>query len=70
VQLPFNLFDVTVWIAFMAVMLLITSELVYIYSPRFGGFAINKKRLRFAAIGMGLVFAGTVLLRMIMPSIF
>jgi hypothetical protein len=40
------------------------------YSPKFGGFAIDKKRLRFVAIGMGLVFAVTVLLRIIMPTIF
>jgi hypothetical protein len=57
VQLPFNLFDVTVWIAFMAVMLLITSELVYIYSHGLG-FAITKN-VYVLRYWHGLVFAGT-----------
>ena len=66
-QFPLSLSDISLWIAAMAIILLITSELLV--SEHFGYFSINKKRLRLLALVLGVAFMGTVLLRILSPSL-
>ena len=66
-QFPLSISDISLWIAVMAMILLVSSELLV--SEHFGYFLINKKRLRQAAIVLGAAFMGTVLLRILSPSL-
>jgi len=59
--------DISLWIAVMAIILLITSELLAPYSDRFGDFAIDKTRLRLVALILGAAFMVTVILRIFSP---
>lgn len=65
---PLSLWDIGLWIAMMAIILLVTSELIGSYSDHFGDFVIEKTRLRLAAIFLGVAFMITVLLRIAIPS--
>jgi len=67
-QFPLSMSDISLWIAVMAIILLVTSELIYSHSENFGDFAIDKTRLRLAALIFGASFMVTVLLRVIAPS--
>jgi uncharacterized membrane protein len=60
--------DISLWIAIMAIILLITSELLFSYTGNIN-FPIDKTRLRLAALILGLAFTVTVLLRVITPSV-
>jgi hypothetical protein len=51
----------------MAIILLITSELISPQSEHFGDFVIDKTRLRLVALILGAAFMVTVLLRVIAP---
>jgi hypothetical protein len=64
---PLSLFDVGLWIAVTAIILLITSELIAPYSEHLGDIVIDKKRLRIVALLLGALFMIIVLLRVIMP---
>jgi len=65
---PLSLWDISLWLAVMAIILLITSELVSYYSQYLGGIVIEKDRLRLVAIMLGASFMFTVILRvMILP---
>ncbi|MGQ9460587.1 MAG: hypothetical protein ACUVRA_05100 [Candidatus Bathyarchaeaceae archaeon] len=66
-QFPLSMSDISLWIAVMAIILLITSELISPYSEHFGDFAIDKARLRLMALILGAAFMVTVLLRVITP---
>jgi hypothetical protein len=59
---PLGFVDLSLWTAVVAIILLITSELL---SPYFGrtGIMINRRRLRFVALMVALVFLGTVAYR-------
>ena len=58
-----SLWDVGLWLAVTSLILILTSEIL-ISSPRYGGhFKIDKTRLRLAALGCGLGFLLTVLVR-------
>jgi len=63
---PLSLSDISLWLAVTAIILLITSELLYssLYSARI---MINKKRLRLVAIGVGVAFLVTVVMRVFQP---
>lgn len=63
---PLSLWDISLWIAVTAIILLVTSELMGSYSDYFGDFVIEKNRLRLAALVLGAAFMVTVLLRAIM----
>lgn len=65
---PLSTWDISLWIAVTAIILLITSELLASYSDRFGDFAIDKTRLRIAALVLGLAFMVTVVLRAFIPT--
>lgn len=60
--------DISLWIAVVAIILLVTSELISPYSEHFGDFVIDKTRLRLMALILGAAFMVTVLLRVIVPS--
>jgi len=66
-QFPLSLSDISLWIAVMAMILLVASELLV--SEQFGYFLINKTRLRLSAFFLGVAFMGTVLLRVLSPSL-
>jgi len=59
---PLSFWDISLWLAITAIILLITSELI---SPYYGrtNILINKKRLRNVALTMGILFLITVAIR-------
>lgn len=61
---PLGLWDISLWLAITAIILLITSELL---SPYYGrnNLYINKKRLRNAALTVSLFFLATVAVKII-----
>jgi len=67
VYFPLSLWDISLWIAITAIILLVTSELIGPYSDHFGDFVIEKTRLRLAALVLGAAFMVTVLLRVALP---
>jgi hypothetical protein len=64
---PLSFWDISLWIAVTAIILLVTSELIAPYSDRFGDFVIEKKRVRLVALLLGVMFLVTVILRIAMP---
>lgn len=67
-QFPLSVFEISLWIAVTAIILLITSELISSYSERLGNFVIEKSRLRMVSLLLGVAFMVTVLLRVIVPT--
>jgi hypothetical protein len=59
---PLSFWDISLWLAVTAIILLTTSELV---SPYYGktNILINKKRLKNAALTIGILFLITVAIR-------
>jgi hypothetical protein len=57
--LPLGFWDLSLWTAIVAIILLITSELL---SPYYGrtGIVLNRRRLRAVALVTGLFFLSTV----------
>jgi hypothetical protein len=60
---PLSLSDISLWFAVTAIILLITSELLLSLPEYSAQFMIDKKKLRLAALGCGLAFLFTVLIR-------
>ena len=60
-----NMWDISLWIAVTALILLVTSELLVSYSDYLGDFVIDKTRLRTAALVLGVAFMVTVVLHAI-----
>lgn len=59
---PLTLYDFSLWLAAMAIILLVASELLN-FSPEFSAkYVIDKTMLRTIAIGCGLGFAVMVLM--------
>jgi hypothetical protein len=57
---PLTLFDISVWLAITTIILLITSELLN-FSPEYSSkIPVDKTRMRFAGIGVGIAFVITV----------
>jgi hypothetical protein len=61
-QIPFNFWDVSLFLAVTAIILMITAELT---SPYYGqtNLIINKKKLKNAALATGTLFLVTVAIR-------
>ena len=61
-QIPLGFWDISLWLAVTAIILLITSELI---SPYYGktNLLINKKRLRNVSIIVSTLFLITVAIR-------
>lgn len=62
-QFPLSLSEVSLWMAGMAILLLVTSELLTSYSEYIGDFLIDKKRFRLVSLFLGAAFMVTVVLR-------
>jgi hypothetical protein len=60
--LPLGFWGLSLWTAIIAIILLVTSELL---SPHYGrtGIIINRHRLRIAAMILAFIFLGTVAFR-------
>jgi hypothetical protein len=59
---PLSLSDFSLWLAAMAIILLTTSELLN-SSPEYNAkYNVDKKLLRWIAVGFGLAFAVTVVM--------
>ena len=59
---PLSFWDLSLWLAVTAIILLVTSELL---SPYYGrtSIIINKKRLRIVSLFLGILFMLTVVVR-------
>jgi len=59
---PLSFWDLSLWLAVTAIILLVTSELL---SPYYGrtSIIVNKKRLRTVALSLGILFMITVFIR-------
>jgi hypothetical protein len=64
---PLSLSDIGLWLAVTAIIVLVTSELLFSSSGSLGNVVIDRKRLRLIAIGLGLGFITTVIMRVIQP---
>jgi hypothetical protein len=63
VLFPLSFHEISFWIGFMAILLLISSELLTTHYERFGYFLLDKKVMRFASFILGVAFLATVLIR-------
>jgi hypothetical protein len=64
---PLSVSDISLWLAFMAIILLITSELLSSSTGYSGNIVIEKKRLRLVALALGAGFMVTVIMRVFQP---
>jgi len=53
---PLTPLDIAIWLAITAIILLVTSELLYVLPEFSSKIFIDKTRMRFAGIGVGLAF--------------
>lgn len=66
-KFPLSISDIGLWLAVTAIILLVTSELLSSSTGRLGNVAVEKKRLRIAALTLGLGFMATVVMRVFQP---
>ena len=66
-RFPLSISDISLWLAVMAIILLITSELLSATTEYAGNILIEKKRLRLAALALGIGFMITVIIRIFYP---
>ena len=66
-RFPLSVSDIGLWLAVTAIILLVTSELLSSSTGRLGNVAVEKKRLRIAALALGLGFMATVIMRVFEP---
>lgn len=59
--------DIGLWLAVTAIILIITSELIYSLPGLSGRIIVDRNRLRLAAFGCGIAFLFTVVLRLVAP---
>ncbi|MEM3356853.1 MAG: hypothetical protein QW166_03390 [Candidatus Bathyarchaeia archaeon] len=64
---PMSLSDVSLWLAVMAIILLITSELISSATEYSRNIVIEKNRLRLVALALGAGFMATVIMRVFQP---
>jgi len=62
-----SLSDISLWLAVMAIILMITSELISSATELSGNMVIGKKRLRLVALALGAGFMVTVIMRIFQP---
>jgi hypothetical protein len=60
---PLSISDISLWLAVTAIILLITTELLYSSSGFSARIVLNKNLLRICAIGCGIGFLVTVVMR-------
>jgi hypothetical protein len=59
--------DIGLWLAVTAIILIITSELIYSLPGLSGRIIVDRNRFRLAAFGCGIAFLLTVVLRLVAP---
>jgi len=64
---PLSISDVSLWLAVMAIILLITSELLSSSTEHSRNIVIERKRLRLVALTLGTGFMVTVIMRVFQP---
>jgi len=64
---PLSMSDISLWLAVMAIILLITSELIYATTEYSRNIVIEKNRLRLVALALGIGFMATVIMRIFQP---
>ncbi|MBS7646642.1 MAG: hypothetical protein QXK93_04075 [Candidatus Bathyarchaeia archaeon] len=64
---PMSMSDISLWLAVMAIILLITSEIISSASGYTGNIIIEKRRLRLVALALGIGFMATVIMRIFQP---
>lgn len=64
---PLSISDVSLWLAVMAIILLITSELLSSSTEHSRNIVIERKRLRLVALALGTGFMITVIMRVFQP---
>ena len=64
---PMSMSDISLWLAVMAIILLITSELISSATSYSRNIIIEKKRLRIVALALGTGFMATVIMRIFQP---
>lgn len=64
---PLPISDISLWLAVMAIILLITSELLSSSGEYSRNIVIEKKRLRLVALALGTGFMVTVVIRVFQP---
>jgi len=64
---PMTMSDISLWLAVMAIILLITSELISSATGYAGNIVLERKRLRLIALGLGSGFIITVIMRIFQP---
>lgn len=64
---PMSMSDISLWLAVMAIILLITSELISSATEYSRNIVIDRKRLRLVALALGLGFMATVVMRVFQP---
>ena len=62
---PLSLYDISLWLAATAIILLITSELLYSLPEISARLIIDKAHLRLVALGCALGFMVTVVIRVL-----
>jgi hypothetical protein len=64
---PMSMSDISLWLAAMAIILLITSELISSAAEYSRNIVIEKNRLRLVALALGIGFMATVVMRVFQP---
>jgi hypothetical protein len=64
---PMSMSDISLWLAAMAIILLITSELISSAAEYSRNIVIEKNRLRLVALALGIEFMATVVMRVFQP---
>lgn len=64
---PLSVSDVSLWFAVTAIILLVTSELLFSSTGYLATIVVNKKRVRLVALGLGAAFLITVIMRAFQP---
>jgi hypothetical protein len=62
-MIPFTLSDLNLWLAAISIILLITSELLNVSQEYSNRIPVSKTRMRIVAIGFGIAFLVTLVLR-------
>lgn len=66
-KFPLSVSDIGLWLAIMAIIVLITSELLSSSSGYSKNIVVERARLRLVALGLGIGFMITVVLRIYRP---
>ncbi|NWG10436.1 hypothetical protein HXY33_01605 [Candidatus Bathyarchaeota archaeon] len=64
---PLSVSDISLWLAVMAIILLIASELISSSMEYSRNIMIDKRRLRLVAVVLGISFMITVVVRLLQP---